>query len=219
MSSSSRSSVAASIHCKSSKNSTSGRSPVANTLIRRRSRSWSRALASNAGSAVTGACCPMTCASSGMRSIASAPFGSSARSIEPRHRASSSSDMPSRARIRLPSAWTNAENGTSCLSWSNLPEANRQPSGPSCRCKLSTSDDFPIPAPPLTSTSRVEPSFPTRPKASRSLCISSSRPYSFSRIAMRRERSCSPSANISAGSPAAYACAQRRRSQASPAAV
>ena len=62
-----RSSVAASSHCKSSRNSASGCSLRANTPRKRRKTIWKRFFASCGGRSATGGCFPITSSSSGTR--------------------------------------------------------------------------------------------------------------------------------------------------------
>src|SRR6267142_1442600 len=174
--SSSRSRVAASSHCRSSRKIASGCSGRAKTPRNRRSTNWKRRCASCGGSSGTGGCSPMISSSSGTRFTISCPFGSSAPLSASRQRASSASLLLRIDWISLRKAWASVAYGTSRLCWSNFPEAKRPRGGTSALCNSLTTDDLPMPEYPETSTNSGLPLVTTRSKAASSVSTSRERP-------------------------------------------
>jgi len=99
--SSSKSRVAVSSHCKSSRNRANGCSRRANTLINRRSTRWNRRCASCDESSGTGGCSPMMSFNSGTRYTINCAFGSKASRIASRQPCSSGSLLTRSERTRL----------------------------------------------------------------------------------------------------------------------
>jgi hypothetical protein len=172
----SRSSVGRSAHCRSSRNTTSGRSVLARASTSRPRATWSWLRSSVPLSPGHSGCGPTSSVISSTRSTSTRP-ASPTRSTTRARRPASGSAIVRRTRSR--SAGTRPWYGAPRSNWSNLPDTNRA-AAPSCDRSSSTSAVLPTPDHPDTTTSRERPEPTTWSQAARSARSSRSRPCSRS---------------------------------------